>query len=153
MIWYRVESCFYGVLLCHPFINKKWQSNVIIHKTVSNVYLYMDMCMCISRHIWERFLPISIVFISKSSKVKASFSSKRHEKFSQIMRWCGPKKVQEAFSECVFQVWNGRIKANNYTEVNWLYEKQYIGTWLTNLYFKNGKHDPKSWLILLLPGR
>lgn len=44
-----------------------------------------------------------------------------------MLLW-GPKKAQEAFSECVFQVWNGKIKANNYIEVNWLYEKQYTGT-------------------------
>lgn len=47
---------------------------------------------------------------------------KKHEKFSQIILLCGLKKT----SECIFQVWNGRIKGNNYPEVHCLYGKQYV---------------------------
>lgn len=36
--------------------------------------------------------------------------------FSVVVR-----KICTTSSEYIFQVWNGRIKANNYTELHWLY--------------------------------
>lgn len=58
----------------------------------------MSICICIGGEREkgrERLLLFSIVFITKNNKVKVSFSSKQHGKFSQIILCYGSKKIKE----------------------------------------------------------
>lgn len=110
-------------MLCHFFV-RKWQSNVI-YKNVNN----LCVCVCTCVYIYERdrekereiFLPFSIVFIIKNKVHVFVFHLNDMESLPKFCFSVVVRKICKTSSEYIFQVWNGRIKANNYAEIHWLY--------------------------------
>lgn len=137
-------------MLCHFFVSKKWQSNVIC-KNVNNLCV---MCVCVHAHVYiyerdrekekerEIFLPFSIVLIIKNNKINVFvfvFFSKWHGKSSQILLFCGGKKNMYNF----FWIY--------IPSMEWKNQSQQLHWASLTVYFKNAKCNPKSWLMLLLP--
>lgn len=138
-------------MLCHFFVSKKWQSNVIC-KNVNNLCV---MCVCARPciHIWERQRErererdISAIFYSPYYQKQQDkcfcfcffFPSKWHGKSSQILLFCGGKKNMYNF----FWIY--------IPSMEWKNQSQQLHWDSLTVYFKNAKCNPKSWLMLLLP--
>lgn len=97
----------------------------------------------------ERFLPFSIVFIIKNNKVKVSFSSKWHGKFSQIIFCYGSKKLCKSFFwMCIPGL--GASKPTTilrFTRLMKIHRNMRM-----KLYCKSVLSNHKSWLMVLFHG-
>lgn len=111
------------------------------------VYIYVYMYIYRWREKRERFLPFSIVFIIKNNKVKVSFSSKQHGKFSQIILCYGSKNICKSF----FWMCIPGMEESKPTIILRFTDLMKIhGNMRTKLYCKNVKCNPKSRLVALL---
>lgn len=115
------------------------------------MYICICMWVCVCVYRWrekERFLPYSIVFITKVTRSKFLFHLNDMESFPKLYSAMVVRKYVKASSECVFQVWKNQSQQLYWGSLTlWKYmetwERSYIAK-TSNVTLKAG-----SWCCYL----